>query len=106
MDLADAARAEILRAPSENRSVHDLARAVGASPWHLCRVFLACTGLTMHGYREQLRVRLAFEMLEGVDAGALSAVAHQLGFASHSHFVTAMRRLIGATPSAVRKALR
>ena len=107
-ELADAARTELMRAPQLNRSVHDLALAIGTSPYHLCRVFLACTGKTLHQYRLELRTRHALELLEGaaVTPPTLSALAHQLGFASHSHFVLAMRRQFGATPSVVRKALR
>lgn len=107
-ELADAVRAELLRAPELNRSVRDLARTVGTSPYHLCRIFLECTGKTLHAYRLELRARLALELL-GESAGpppTFSAVAHQLGFSSHSHFVLAMRRHFGVTPSAVRRALR
>jgi AraC-like DNA-binding protein len=106
-DLAAAARAELGRAPGANRSVHQLASTLGTSPFHLCRVFRSCTGVTMHEYRRDLRVRIGLELLQsGVDGtNGISAVAHQLGFASHSHFVRATRRQLGQTPSALRRAL-
>jgi AraC-like DNA-binding protein len=44
--------------------------------------------------------------LEDPAVGAnLSAIAHDLGFSSHSHFVRVMRRHAGMTPSAVRDVL-
>jgi AraC-like DNA-binding protein len=103
-DLTEATRAELLRDPRLNRSMQDLGRSLGTSPFHLCRVFRAVTGMTIHRYRSELRVRLALEMLED-SRDNISAVAHDLGFVSHSHFVRAMREHVGATPSAVREAL-
>jgi AraC-like DNA-binding protein len=98
--------AELSRAPHVNRSVQDIASAVGTSPFHLCRVFRAHTGRTMHEYRAELRVRLALEMLEASGRNtSLSRVAHDAGFSSHSHFVLAANRYGGATPSALRRSL-
>ena len=106
-DLVDAARAELSRTVSMNRSVNEIARAVGTSPYHLCRVFRAHTGQTLHRYRMTLRLRLALEQLESARATRnLSAIAHDLGFSSHSHFVRAMRRQTGRSPSALRTELR
>ena len=102
-DLVDAARAELLRTVRANCSVSAIARAIGTSPYHLCRVFSACTGRTLHRHRTELRLRLALEQLEDPAAGNnLSAIAHDLGFCSHSHFVRVMRRHAGVTPSAMR----
>ncbi|MGH7617911.1 MAG: helix-turn-helix domain-containing protein [Gemmatimonadaceae bacterium] len=106
-DLAEAARAELQRAPNVNRSVGELAASLSASPFHLCRVFHAVTGRTLHYYRTELRLRAALERFEGETANTtLSAIAHDLGFASHAHFSTAMRRVLGVAPSLLREALR
>ena len=105
-DLVDGARAELVRGIGHNRSVCDVARSIGTSPYHLCRVFRACTGRTLQQYRMDVRLRLAFERLDNSPTGTnLSAIAHDLGFSSHSHFVRAMRSHAGATPSAVRALL-
>jgi AraC-like DNA-binding protein len=64
-ELADAARSELVAAPQVNYSVHDLAGRLGCSPFHLCRVFRTYAGKTMHQYRTEHRLRLAFEKLEG-----------------------------------------
>ena len=105
--LVEAARAELLRSVRSNYSVSDVARAIGSSPYHLCRVFSACTGHTLNHYRTELRLRLALEQLEDPVAGNnLSAIAHDLGFSSHSHFVRVMRRYADVTPSVARLSLR
>lgn len=86
----------------EPLSLAEVADAVGVSPYHLHRRFRAATGWTIHAYREHLRLR---EGLAAVVDGAedLAAVAHELGFASHSHFTARFRRAFGMTPSTVRR---
>ena len=82
----------------------DLARIadqVDASPYHLCRVFREFTGLAVHQYLRQLRIRHGLEgVLETADP--LSRIAVDLGFAHHSHFTNAFRRDFEITPSALR----
>ncbi|HVT37950.1 MAG TPA: AraC family transcriptional regulator [Gemmatimonadaceae bacterium] len=105
-DLVEHAKAELVRTVAVNRSVAEVARAVGTSVFHLCRIFRACTGRTMHAYRSDLRLRLALELLSGAGTRArLSDIAHRVGFASHSHFVQQCRRHLGVTPGAVRAQL-
>ena len=95
-----------MRTPTASWIAFRIAAAVGTSVYHLCRVFRAHTGLTMHAYRTALRLRLSLESLGCTKAPpTLSALAFELGFASHSHFVTAMRRHLGQPPSGVRAAL-
>lgn len=67
----------------------------------LARIFKARTGLSLHAYRNQLRLRSALERLRepGVD---LIDIALDLGFSSHSHFTETFRRTFGKPPSAVR----
>lgn len=101
-DLAEAARAELARSPFENRSVRDIARALGTSPFHLCRVFREETGQTMHAYRVGIRLR---HVMDEIGTRNLSAVAHAAGFASHSHLVGVCRREVGVTPSELRECI-
>ena len=104
-DIVENAKKEIVRTFTGNRSVSDIARAVGTSVFHLCRVFRAQTGRTMHEYRTELRLRAALERM--ADGGVtLSVIAHDLGFASHSHLVRLFRRQLGAAPGKVREQLR
>lgn len=105
-ELAEAARVELLRSVGENRPVQDIARTLGTSAFHLCRVFRSVTGHTLHQYRMELRVRLALETLDDARRAAnLSAIAHDLGFSSHAHFVRVMRRHVAMAPSRVRTLL-
>ena len=78
-----------------------IARSVGLSPFHLCRVFRRVTGRTLHQYWTTLRLRVAVDRLSHgkVDLAQLSL---DLGFSSHSHFTMAFRREYGLTPSAYR----
>ena len=106
-DLVEHAKAELVRTVSANRSAADLAHTIGTSVFHLCRIFRAHTGRTMHEYRTELRVRLALELLAEESARtSLSQVAFQLGFASHAHFVRLCRQHLGAPPGAVRELIR
>ena len=95
------ARAVILEHLSESLKLDDVARAVGLSPFHLCRVFRRATGRTLHRYRHTLRLRVALDRIseESVD---LAQLALDLGFSSHSHFTAAFRKEFGASPSRMR----
>jgi AraC-like DNA-binding protein len=79
----------------------DISRAAGCSHFHLCRIFKAHTGITLHQYREQLRIREAVtRLLESrVD---VTDVALSVGYSTHSHFTWAFRRVFNMTPSEVR----
>jgi AraC family transcriptional regulator len=93
------------RALGESLTLAEVADAVGASMFHLCRTFRAQTGHTLHGYRTQLRVRSALERLEDGERD-LTRLALDLGFSSHSHFTAMLRRALGFAPSEVRTMLR
>lgn len=98
--LVDRARAAMADDLTEPLSLADLGRRVHVSPFHLARTFRAATGSTLHGYREGLRLR---EAVDRVLAGhALSDVAADLGFASHSHLTARFRARLGITPRELR----
>jgi len=73
------------------------ARAIGASPSSLSRAFRA--GEKTSFYRYALNMRLARAAALLATSNDLSALASDLGFASHSHFTNAFRRWAGRTPS-------
>ncbi len=99
-DLAQAARELLARRFAERLTLRQVARAVHSSPYHLARVFRAHTGSSLHAYRDQLRARVGLDaVLAGDD---LARTALELGYASHSHFTLAFRRVFGTTPSALR----
>lgn len=78
-----------------------IARHTGLSVYHLCRAFRSVTGLALHQYIQQLRIRHGLERVCESEAH-LSRIAVDLGFAHHSHFTNAFRREFGITPSKLR----
>jgi len=104
IELSEAARDVIARRFKENLSLLEIARAVGSSVFHLARVFKTRTGFSLHGYRNQLRLRAALERLRDPDSDLID-IALDLGFSSHSHFTETFRRNFGKTPSTVREYL-
>jgi AraC-like DNA-binding protein len=103
-DLAARARALIAQDVAAGTDVGSMARRLEVSPYHLCHVFRSQTGQTMHQYRLDLRFRMLLDRLEQ-GSRDLSAIAHDLGFASHSHMTTLFRRWCGQVPSTVRRQL-
>lgn len=102
--VVEATRAEICRDPSRAFTVRELARCVSVSPFHLCRLFRRETGVTLHEYLVDLRLRRSLEWLSEGESD-LSRVAFEVGFSSHSHFSAAFRRRLGVSPSCARKEL-
>lgn len=80
----------------------DLAAAVGVSPYHFLRTFAQDTGLTPHGYQQQVRVSFGLQRLrQGVPS---AEAANDAGYADQSHFIRALKRTYGITPSLVQRA--
>jgi AraC-like DNA-binding protein len=103
-DLAQRARAELARDPAAATDLTSLARCLEVSPFHLCRVFRAVNGTSLHDYRIELRLRLALERLADRSTD-LSRLAFELGFSSHSHFTQTFKARLGMTPSSLRPEL-
>jgi len=102
--LADAAKAWMAPRVAQHLTLASIARAVDCSAFHLCRSFRHATGLTLHAYRDQVRLRLGLERLEHGEAD-LSRLALDLGYSSHSHFTAAFHRSFDMPPSTARKLL-
>jgi transcriptional regulator GlxA family with amidase domain len=86
----------------ERLTISAVASAVGLSAYHFCRVFRATTGLTVHAYRERLRLRQAFATCATTPSQKLAEIAISTGYASHSHMTTSFRASLQMSPSAVR----
>lgn len=84
-------------------SLTDIAARIGFSPYHLCRIFRAGTGRSLHEYLTQLRLRAALDAIATRPPGALTEVADACGFANHSHLTRAFRTAFGLTPTAARR---
>lgn len=100
--LVDDTRAVLSLTFREQLSLAEIGRLVGSSPFHLARIFRALTGRTIHGYREQLRLREALRRVRDGERD-LARLAADLGFASHSHFADRFRDAFGASPSSTRR---
>jgi AraC family transcriptional regulator len=85
----------------ERLTMGEISGAIGVSRFHLSRVFRSCTGFSLHGYRNQLRLRAALERLSDPQT-VLPPLAAELGFSSHSHFTAAFRESFGVAPSELR----
>lgn len=88
---------------TEPISLLDIANGVGYSQFHLARCFKAATGLSLHKYLTRLRLLESLNRLLDTRDGGITAVAHDLGFSSHSHFSRAFQRIFGMSPSAFRR---
>lgn len=86
---------------AEDADLPTVAATVGTSPHHLSRLFHAGAGITLSGFRTELRVRAALERIAN-GASDLSAVACDVGFFDHAHMTRTFRRLLGDTPTQLR----
>ena len=102
VERTEAVKTYLAARMSERVTLDDVARAVHVSPFHLARIFQQQTGVPVHRYLTQLRLRASLERLAD---GDLTSVALELGFSSHSHFTDAFRREFGHAPSEMRKIL-
>jgi len=85
-------------------SLLDIADAVSSSPFHLARSFRRQTGLSLHQYRQYLRLAAALGRLADGDQD-LAGLAHDLGFCSQSHLGAVFRREAGVTLGQARQVL-
>lgn len=100
--LVDAARQGLADDPSA--TLPELAAAVGCSPHHLSRIFPLVVGCSVSQYRMQMRIALALGRLEDGEDN-LSVIAAEAGFADQAHLARVARRLLGETPSSLKRAI-
>jgi AraC-like DNA-binding protein len=95
---ARALAAHFMASPHDRRTVDVLAAEIaGASVRTLERCFLAETGLSIVAWRRQLRLIMAFGLLQG--GLGVQAAAEAVGYRSVAAFSTAFRTSFGDTPS-------
>ncbi len=99
--LVDRAKLVLASDLSRRWTLGEIAASVGISPVYLTQLFQSVEGVPL--YRYQLRLRLARALDLVVTTDDVSALAHELGFSSHSHFSAAFHRLYGRTPSQFRR---
>ena len=89
------------RSAGERLTLKGIARQVGVSAYHVCRLFRRVTGMRLHQYRLRLRLRQALTEVVGTRR-SLTDIALDAGFSSHSHFTDIFHHEFDATPSSVR----
>jgi AraC family transcriptional regulator len=86
---------------AENLSLDAIAQRFGLSRRHLTRRFRQWSGVSIAGYQERQRIRLAEEMLIETTL-QVGEIAWRVGFESGSALARAMRRITGRSPSEMR----
>lgn len=95
---------ELIGDGSRPLSLTQIARELGRSPAYLTDAFRRCEGVSIGRY--QRRLRLSRALMELRTADDLTALALDLGFASHAHFSAAFKAAYGETPSRYRARVR
>jgi AraC-like DNA-binding protein len=103
--VVEATKHRLMTGFPQNLSLSDLARSLYVSRFHLARIFRRHTGFTLHGYRDQLRLRHALERLTDPRT-TLAEIAVDVGYNSHGHFTDRFRRAFGLSPSQARSRLK
>ena len=98
-ELAYAAQERLARCYTRTVRLDELASSLGCSTFHLCRVFRAATGRTVHQQLTALRLHCALDLVPQ-RRGDLSGLALELGFSHHAHFTAAFRAAFGVSPIA------
>lgn len=86
--------------PSDNATLAELGRTIGASTRTLSRLFRTELGMTFYEWRTQLRVYHALVLL--ADGHDTTRTAYACGWANPSSFITAFTNIIGTTPGRYR----
>jgi AraC family transcriptional regulator len=86
---------------AENLSLDAIALRFGLSRRHMTRRFRQWSGVSIAGYQERQRIRLAEEMLIETTL-QVGEIAWRVGFESGSALARAMRRITGHSPSEMR----
>jgi AraC family transcriptional regulator len=82
-------------------SVSALADTMDVHPVHLARQFRQAYGVSLREYQTMQLVKRATAAIVSTKA-PLSRVAHDCGFADHSHMCRAFRQVTGWSPSQLR----
>lgn len=85
-----------------NLNGNSIATVAGLSKYHFGKAFKRSTGMTLHGYVLNLRIRRSQELLVRSDF-PLAAVAAAAGFSNQSHFTTIFSTRLGMSPQTFRK---
>ena len=82
-------------------TLQDIANNIGISAAHMCRTFMASTGITVNHYLNQTRCNAALQMITKGSSVADAAIA--VGFSDYNYFSRVFRKLLGFSPSHAKK---
>jgi AraC family transcriptional regulator len=85
-----------------NLTLSEMAGVEHLSTYHFSRMFKRSTGFSPYRYVIQRRVERAEELLSGTDL-TVAEVAHAVGFSHQSHLAYHTRRLLGVSPTSLRR---
>ena len=88
----------IRKNPKGDLSNKKLASVAGYHEYHLNRLFLKYTGVTIHKYIIEARIERAKKLLLASDM-TTAMIAEELGFCGSAHFASCFKRLVGCNPS-------
>ena len=86
----------LLEDPANDSGLEELARASGASPRTMARLFEAETGMGFRDWRQRLRLQVALARL--AEGEAVTNVAFAVGYDSPSAFIAMFRKAMGESP--------
>jgi len=90
---------------AKNLSNQDLAKLVGYHEYYLNRVFLNCTGMSLHNYLIKVRLSHASFLILNTDQD-LQSIPELVGFRSYPHFSSYFKKSYGYSPAEYRKRLK
>jgi AraC-like DNA-binding protein len=79
----------------------EIAAEAGGSPVYLTQAFRQVEGVPLYRYQLRLRLAKALDLMGAYED--LSALSHELGFSSHSHFSAAFKQAYGRSPTEFRQ---
>ncbi|OWY66006.1 AraC family transcriptional regulator [cyanobacterium TDX16] len=82
-------------------SLAEIAQVINISPTYFASLFKGTTGISLHQYVIQQRVKRAKMLLSKTDL-AIADIALQVGFSSQSHLTQQFKRLTSLTPKQIR----
>ncbi len=99
--LVERTQVVLMRDLARRWTLAEIAAEVGVSPVYLTQSFRQVEGVPLYRYHLRLRLARALDLLADYDD--LSALAHDLGFSSHSHFAATFQQAYRRTPSEFRQ---
>ena len=99
--LVDRARQLLNARYGEPLRLDGIARELGVTGVYLTQCFTRAEGMPL--YRYLIKLRLSRALAELPHRDAITGLALDLGFSSHSHFTAAFRSAFGLTPSEFRQ---